>query len=70
MVEHREKVFPKSFTSRYNINKIVYYETFYSIEEAIAREKQLKVGSRKMKEKLITEFNHEWKDLFEVVKYW
>jgi putative endonuclease len=70
IVEHREKVFPKSFTSRYNLTKLVYYETFHSIEEAIAREKQLKGGSRKMKEKLINEFNSEWKDLFDVVKYW
>jgi putative endonuclease len=70
IVEHREKVFPKSFTSRYNLTKLVYYETFHSIEEAIAREKQLKGGSGKIKEKLINEFNPEWKDLFDVVKYW
>ncbi len=70
IVEHREKVFPKSFTARYNLTKLVYYETFHTIEEAIVREKQLKGGSRKMKEKLIDEFNSEWKDLFDVVKYW
>ena len=70
IVEHREKVFPKSFTARYNLTKLVYYETFYSIEEAIEREKQLKSGSRKAKEKLINEFNPDWKDLFDVVKYW
>ena len=70
IVEHREKEFPKSFTARYNLTKLVYYETFYSIEEAIEREKQLKSGSRKAKEKLINEFNPDWKDLFDVVKYW
>jgi len=70
MVEHREKVFPKSFSARYNLNKLVYYELFHSIEEAIDREKQLKGGSRKKKEELINTFNTEWKDLFEEIKYW
>lgn len=70
IVEHREKVNPKSFTARYNIFKLVYYETFYSIEEAIEREKQLKAGSRKTKDTLINKSNPEWKDLFEITKYW
>ena len=63
--EHKEKAYPKSFTARFNLSKLVYYELFHSIEEAIEREKQLKAGSRKKKEKLITTFNPEWKDLFE-----
>ena len=70
IVEHREKVFPKSFTVRYNLNKLVYYETFSTIEEAKFRENQLKAGSRKKKMQLINQFNPEWKDLFDVVKYW
>jgi putative endonuclease len=70
LVEHREKIYPTSFTSRYNLTKLVYYEMFHSIEEAIEREKQLKAGSRKQKEKLITAFNYEWKDLFDEIKYW
>ncbi len=37
IVEHREKIYPKSFTARYNLNKLVYFETFHEIEEAIAR---------------------------------
>ena len=51
--EHREKYFPDSFSAKYNLVKLVYYEGFTSIEEAIAREKQLKAGSRKKKEELI-----------------
>ena len=51
--EHKNKLNKKSFTARYNIVKLLYYEGFHSIEEAIIREKQLKAGSRKMKENLI-----------------
>ena len=42
--EHKNKVFPKSFTSKYNCNKLVFYETTDSIESAISREKQIKGG--------------------------
>jgi putative endonuclease len=70
VIEHREKKYVKSFTSRYNLTKLVYYEAFYSIEEAIAREKQIKGGSRSDKEKLINSMNSEWKDLFDEVSKW
>ena len=70
VMEHREKVYPKSFTARYNLTKLVYFEGFYSIEEAIAREKQLKAGSRKKKEELITSLNPMWKNLYDEIKYW
>jgi putative endonuclease len=70
VVEHKEKKYPKSFTARYNLIKLVYFETFNSIEEAIAREKQIKGGSRKAKEKLIQSMNPNWKDLFEEVSKW
>jgi putative endonuclease len=66
-VEHREKLFPKSFTAKYNLDKLVYYEVFDSIVTAIKREKQLKGGSRKKKEALINKYNPEWKDLFHIV---
>ena len=66
--EHRDKLYSKSFTSRYNINKLIYFEVFDTIEEAIAREKQIKAGSRKRKEKLINAMNPEWRDLFDDVK--
>ena len=66
--EHKTKVHPKSFTARYNICKLVYYEGFHRIEDAIAREKQIKAGSRKKKISLIESINPEWKDLYEDVK--
>ena len=63
--EHKTKVFPKSFTAKYNCDKIVWYEVFPTIMEAIEREKQIKAGSRKKKEALINKLNPEWKDLWE-----
>lgn len=47
--EHKESIFPDSFTSKYNLNKLVYFEGFNRIEDAIAREKQIKGGSRRKK---------------------
>ena len=68
--EHREGVYPKSFTARYNLHKLVYYESFSSITEAIDREKQLKGGSRQKKIDLINAMNQTWKDLYEDIKDW
>ena len=68
--EHKNGKFPKSFTSKYGLNILVYYETFQSIEEAIKREKQIKAGSRIKKEKLIDEMNPSRKDLFPIVERW
>jgi putative endonuclease len=65
MEEHKFKQNPKSFTARYNIEKLVWYENYTDIGEAIAREKQLKAGSRKKKIQLIETMNPEWKDLYE-----
>ena len=64
VTQHKEKFYKSSFTARYNLMKLVYFETFHSIEEAIQREKQLKAGSRKKKEVLINSINPEWNDLF------
>ncbi len=47
--QHRSGFFKNSFTSRYNVSKLVYYEQFLTIEDAILREKQLKAGSRQKK---------------------
>ncbi|MGV8879822.1 MAG: GIY-YIG nuclease family protein [Sphingobacteriaceae bacterium] len=63
--EHRHKTHPKSFTSRYNVDQLVYQVFFPTIEEAIAFEKLLKGGSRQKKINLINSINPEWKDLFE-----
>jgi putative endonuclease len=54
-----------SFTSRYNVHKLVYYEEFEHIIDAITREKQIKAGSRQKKIDLINSVNPEWKDLLE-----
>jgi hypothetical protein len=58
-------MYKNAFTSRYNISKLVYYEMFTSIEDAIIREKQLKAGSRQKKVDLIYKMNPEWNDLYE-----
>jgi len=60
--EHKNKL-KKSFTSKYNINKLVYFEEFDYVEDAIYREKQLKAGSRKNKIDLVSGINKLWNDL-------
>ncbi len=62
--EHKEKLVP-GFTKKYNIEKLVYYEVFDDITNAIMREKQIKAGSRKKKIELIESMNKDWKDLYE-----
>ena len=61
--QYKEKINKNSFTSKYNINKVVYCETYNNINDAIAREKQKKGGSRKKKIALINRLNPMWKDL-------
>ena len=62
--EHKMKLNPSSFTSIYNIQKLVYFEEFMYIQDAIAREKQIKGGSRKKKIDLIEKSNKDWDDLY------
>ncbi len=54
----------KGFTSRYNLDKLVYFELFDTMYDAITREKQLKKGPRRRKVQLIESMNPEWRDLF------
>lgn len=61
--EHKSKL-TEGFTKKYNVDKLLYYEKFDDPNSAIAREKQLKAGSRKKKLDLIKSFNKDWKDLF------
>ena len=61
--EHKEKII-EGFTKRYNINKLVYYEVFDDIENAITREKQIKGGSRNSKLELIRSMNPSFRDLY------
>ena len=63
--EHKNGVYSNSFTKRYNIHKLVYFEAYSLIADAFGREKQIKTGSRKKKIALIESTNPEWKDLFE-----
>ena len=63
---HKNKVV-KGFSEKCNVNKLVYYELFESIETIITREKQIKVGMRKRKLELINKFNKQWNDLYEEI---
>jgi putative endonuclease len=62
--EHKERLID-GFTKKYNIVKLVYYEVFEDIENAILREKQIKAGSRQKKVQLINSINREWRDLYD-----
>ena len=62
--EHKEKL-AEGFTKKYNIIKLVYYEVFEDVENAILREKQIKGGSRQKKIELVDSMNKEWRDLYE-----
>jgi len=61
--EHKNKIV-EGFSKKYNLHKLVYYEFFENINQAIIREKQIKAGSRKKKFDLINKFNPDWKDLY------
>jgi putative endonuclease len=67
VLKHQLKIYSNSFSSRYNVWKLVYFECFKTLGEAIEREKQLKAGSREKKLKLIKEMNPEWKDLSNIL---
>ncbi len=62
--EHKSKLV-SGFTKKYNIIKLVYYEIFNDIYNAILREKQIKGGSRQKKINLINKMNSNWQDLYE-----
>ena len=62
--EHKNDIL-KGFTAEYNLHKLVYFETCNDERAAIAREKYLKKCYRKTKNKLITELNPQWDDLYE-----
>jgi putative endonuclease len=68
--QHKNKFYPESFTAKYNLDTLVYYENLHRIEDAIFREKQIKAGSRVKKEALINKLNPEWKDLYDEVLLW
>ena len=63
--EHKHHVDPNSYTAKYDITKLVYYESSSDVNAAIEREKQIKGWSRKNKNKLIEQKNPNWIDLYE-----
>jgi len=63
--KHKNKLDPHSFTSKYNIRFLVYYESTSSVHVALAREKQIKGWLRVKKIALIDSINPEWRDLSE-----
>ncbi len=65
--EHKKGIGSK-FTSKYKVNKIVYYYNFKDVRDAIRVEKKIKSGSRKDKIKKINKMNPEWKDLYKCFK--
>jgi putative endonuclease len=62
MAEH-QLMLKDGFTKRFHVNKLVYYEVFQDPVNAIAREKQIKGGSRQKKIDLIRNVNRKWEDL-------
>ena len=67
ILKHINRTYPDSFSKRYNITKLVYYECFGTMNDAIKREKQIKAGSRKRKVEMINGTNPDWVDLFETL---
>jgi len=63
--EHKDKFYPNSFSAKYNCNKLVYYESFPRIEEAIVMEKRLKKWKKEWKIRLINSINPNWVDLYD-----
>ena len=62
-IQHKQKLIP-GFTSRYNLNKLVWFEEYEWVQDAIAREKEIKGWKREKKIALIESVNPEWEDLF------
>ena len=62
--EHKHHLTP-GFTSRYNVDKLVYFERFEDVKQAIRHEKRLKEWNRNWKKDLIEKFNPEWRDLYD-----
>jgi len=63
LYEHKNSLNKNSFTKRYNVFYLIYFEHFENINDAIDREKEIKAWKRKKKEDLINSINPEWKFL-------
>ena len=64
--EHRSKLI-EGFTARYNVTKLIYFDSFTNPDDAISAEKRIKGWTRKKKIDLIREVNPDWEDLFEKI---
>ena len=62
--EHKTKADAESFTAKYNVHKLVYYEITNDVRSAIEREKQIKSWNRKRKNLLVEKMNPTWIDLY------
>lgn len=60
--QHKNKAFP-GFTSKYRVSRLVYYEEYQYVYDAITREKQIKNWHRQWKINQITKYNPDWEDL-------
>jgi len=65
--EHKTALHPNSFTAKYGVDKLGYFEQYVSIKDAIEREKQIKGGSRATKLALIEGMNPKWEDLYDLL---
>ena len=65
--EHRNELDADSFTARYKVHKLVYFEETTDVKAAIAREKQIKSWSRAKKNKLVESMNPKWQDLYNTI---
>ena len=65
--EHKTGLHPNSFTAKYGVDKLGYFEVYVSIKDAIEREKQIKGGSRAAKLALIEGMNPKWEDLYDLL---
>ena len=63
LYEHKHELDPKSFTAKYHVHKLVFYEETPDPYAAVSREKQIKSWSRKRKNRLIESMNPSWDDL-------
>ena len=65
--EHKHHIDPNSYTARYDITKLVYYESTTDVKAAIEREKQIKSWSRKRKNELVESRNPDWTELYDLL---
>ncbi len=70
VIEHKEHHYKNSFTDKYNCELCMYYEHYSTIQQAIAREKEIKKWRREKKDALINALNPKWEDLWNEIKEW